>query len=212
MDIFSKYIVKEGRKKVLISFLLMIFALFFISSYFLKLLFFLLFLFFLYIYFNNQTKNQFLEKNAIYAPIDGKVVEKIEKEDRKSVRIYSSLLENSVIKSPIDGKIEKVYTMHGAFLKLNSSKSGHLNERFEFILKNEKIDIKVSAITDNLGFFGFNIYKQPGLKTETFENIGFASNALFEITLPKNVELKADIGEQLASGISILGYIKEEVE
>lgn len=212
LDFFSKYIAKEGKYPLFYSFLLFVITLFFIPSFFLKLLTFIIFIFFLYIYFTPLTKNELIEENAVYSLIDGQIVDIKETNDEKIVKIYKSLLDNSAIKSPFDSKVEKIDKIHGAFLKLSSLKSKKLNERMRFLLKSKKIDIKISAICDNKGIFGFDIYKNEGIDTKFGENIGYASNALFEITFPKNVELKVKVGDQVVGGISILGYVKEEVE
>ncbi|WP_281950412.1 phosphatidylserine decarboxylase [Nitrosophilus kaiyonis] len=208
----TKYLYEKGIRAVFISALFLLFFIFVIPSYFFGLLSFVVFLFLTYIYFVPQMKNQFIKKDAIYSPVDGKVLEIDENNNEKTIKIYSSLLDNSFIKMPISGKIKDIKKRHGAYLCLKSPKSKHLNEIFEIFLENEKIDVKISSITDYLGFFGFEIFKQKGLDSVATENIGFASNALFEITLPKNVEIKVTPGDQVVSGINAIALLKEEVE
>ena len=209
---FFKYMAKEGKKALIYSFIIFLATLFLIPSLFLKLLTATLFIFFLYIYLILPTKNEFQKKGAIYSIVDGQVVDIKDMGNEKAVKIYSSLLDNSAIRSPFDGIIKDIKKRHGLFLKLSSKKSDKLNEKFSFVLKNEKTDLKISAISDKMGFFGFNIYKNDSLKVEFGEIIGYASNALFEIILPKNVELKVKVGDQVVGGINIIGYIKGEVE
>ncbi len=206
---FSKNIVKEGQRPVIVSGLVALFAFIFIPSLFIKLLCLTLFIFFIFVYFNSQTKVEIFDKNAVFSPVDGEVIEKKEYKDKKILKIYKNFLNNSHIKAPIEGEITDISIKHGAFLNLTSQKSDKLNEKLSFNIRiDDKNEIKIDSITDKYGFFGFNLYKQKNQKCVIGENIGFASNAIFEITLPKYVELKVNIGDQVVGGINIIGYIK----
>ncbi|WP_187647954.1 hypothetical protein [Nitrosophilus labii] len=208
MSLFFDYFAYEGRKKLVISVLIALIVVVFAKSWFLKAFFISVFLFFLYIYYIPKNRVELLEKDAIFSPVDGQVTDIFEKDGKRVIEIYKNLEHGSVIKSPMSGIVEDIYFRHGAFLDLTSRKSHNFNERFTFVIKDDKKMIKVVSLAGKLGFFGHSFYKPKNNRCDFSEILGFCTEALFNIELPEEAVLNVKKGENLVAGISVLAYLK----
>ncbi len=208
MSLFFDNFAFEGRKKLTISALVALIGLVFAKSWFLNAFFVSLFLFLFYIYYIPKNRVELLEKEAIFSPVDGKVTDIYERDGKKVIEIYKKLEHGSGIKSPMSGIVEETYFRHGAFLDLTSGKSHNLNERFIFVIKDGKKRIKVSSLAGRWGFLGHSLYKSKNNRCDFSEILGFCTEALFTIELPKEAVLNVKRGENLVAGISVLANLK----
>lgn len=203
MSFFFEKIAYEGRKRVLISLILSLLCLFCDFSLF----FLILFIFFIYLYYIPENRIKSFEKNAIYTPVEGEIIE-IEK---NLIQIYTGIFDRSILKSPIDGKIVEKNFIHGVFLDSDLEKSKKLNENFSFVLEGETCKIEVSSLSDKFGFLGHSFYKNKNQEIKIGDNIGFCANSIVTIQLPENSDIRVFRGQKLEAN-EILAFLKEKSE
>jgi phosphatidylserine decarboxylase len=173
----------------------------------------LLLLFVLY-FFRDPERAIPNEEGVVVAPGDGKVVEIVEEKDAlldepyRRISIFLNIFNVHVQRTPVAGRIERVQYNKGKFLNAAGHKASLHNEQNSMIIHTGKEKILVKQIAglvarrivcwakegDN-----YNLGQRFGL-------IRFGSRV--DLFLPLNAEIKVSLGDHVAGGSSIIGYLK----
>ncbi|TKX33070.1 phosphatidylserine decarboxylase [Campylobacter aviculae] len=201
-----KYIAKEGYLSIGTIIVFIIF--FWILNSFSFILFCLLVIF-LFIFRNPSRILDCSDNKAILSPIDGKIT-KIDnifhKELGESIEISitNSFCNVGSFYTPFEMNIDEIKCKHGLFL---DDKSGNLN-----FLK-EKICINATTNSSKifLEIYAGSLGRKLKLDCISYDlkvgdRLGFLINGKIKLILPKNIRIRAGIGDEVRSG-TLLGYL-----
>jgi phosphatidylserine decarboxylase len=159
------------------------------------------------------------EKNAIVSPADG-VITLIENDvsapsdlgldDKKfnKISIFLNVFNVHVNRVPISGKIVKVSYQAGKFLSANVAEASSENERNSVIVKTET-DQEI-IFTQVAGLVARRIISEAvvGQEVKTGDRYGIIRfGSRLDVYLPKEIEIKAKIGQTMIGGESIIAKI-----
>ena len=191
----ENFILKEGYKKILYTFLISVFFDIFISS-FLANLGYVLCLVLLFI-FRNQNKYFGPKKNTL-AICDG-TISAIDIKGKKSIlHIDVSIFNKHNLRAPQDGKISLISKKHGLNLNTDSYISKKLNNSITFMFN----DLKITLIEGCL-----NMHTSLSKKDEEFsqnQKIGVFTSGKIIIEMNSLLNKKITLGQKLVAGESIL--------
>ena len=156
-------------------------------------------------------------RNVVVSPADGKVVVIKDiyepdylQEEVTQISIFLSVFNVHVNRAPIGGVIETVKYNPGRFHIASVDKASLDNEQIGMVIRdgNRKIFVKQIA-----GFIARRVvcYAKPGdviKKGERYGLIRFGSRA--DIFLPKDAEIKVQLGDKLKGARDIIGLLKNE--
>jgi len=191
----NKIILPEGYKKIAISFAIGVFFLLFISDC-LGYIAITIGLVLLFIY-RDTYKHIFKNTQSVLAPIDCTVTAIDNVNGKHKIYCKVSLCNNHVFRAPIDGDVKVKKYRRGLNLNPNSYKASLYNE--QIVLKFS--DIKMKLIS------GLCNHKMKRIKESSVsqgDKISVFLDGLVIITVPKENELKINVGDKLTSGQSIL--------
>ena len=166
-------------------------------------------------FFRDPERTIPIEKNAIVSPADGKVVEIIKENDpfmnqpSTRVSIFLNVFDVHINRSPINGRIEKMTYNKGKFLNAASPKASLDNEQTALLIDNGRHKVVVKQIA---GLIARRIVCWAKVGDEyhrgqRFGLIRFGSRA--DLFLPEGSRLTISIGDQVAGGSDIIGYLPE---
>lgn len=177
----------------------------------------ILFLLFIYVvsFFRDPERIIPQEKNAIVSPADGKVVEIVKENDPfldqpyTRVSIFLNVFNVHVNRIPIAGRIAKTRYNKGKFLNAASHKASLDNEQTALLIDNGRHKIVVKQIA---GLIARRIvcWAKPNdeyQRGQRFGLIRFGSRV--DIFVPENSRLVVAIGDHVAGGKNIIGYLPE---
>jgi len=154
------------------------------------------------------------DERVVVSPGDGKVVEIVEEKDPlldepyRRISIFLNIFNVHVQRTPVAGRIERVQYNEGKFLNAASHKASLDNEQNAMIINTgqEKVMVKQIAglIARRIVCWAkegdnYNLGQRFGL-------IRFGSRV--DLFLPLNAEIKVSLGDHVAGGSSIIGYLK----
>ncbi|MCU0582131.1 MAG: phosphatidylserine decarboxylase family protein [Syntrophales bacterium] len=156
-------------------------------------------------------------QNVVVSPADGKVVvikniyePDYLREEVTQVSIFLSVFNVHVNRAPLGGVIETVKYNPGSFHLASVDKASLDNEQIGMVIRggNRKILVKQIA-----GFIARRVicYAKPGdviKKGDRYGLIRFGSRA--DIFLPKDAEIKVQLGDRVKGARDIIGLLKEE--
>lgn len=172
--------------------------------------FLIIFLFFLY-FFRKPNRKFAREKNAIYAPCDGKVVviEKTKENEfyndqRIQVSIFMSPFNIHNNLYPISGTVTYTKYHPGKSLMAWKPKASTDNERSTIVIKNNKISILCRQIAGALAR-RIITYSKVNDKVNVADEIGFIKfGSRVDLFIPTNTKINVTIGEKVIGGQSII--------
>ncbi|MGV7220155.1 MAG: phosphatidylserine decarboxylase family protein [Nitrospinales bacterium] len=190
------------------------FALAALSFYWAAGVFFLLFLFIVN-FFRDPNRIVPQEKNAIISPADGKVVEIVKENDpftnqpSTRVSVFLNVFDVHINRIPISGRIENLTYNKGKFLNAASPKASLDNEQTALLIDNGKHKVVVKQIA---GLIARRIvcWAKIGDEFKSGERFGlirFGSRA--DIFVPEGTRLTVSLGDRVAGGADIIGYLPE---
>ena len=175
------------------------------------------FLLFLFIvnFFRDPNRIVPQEKNAIISPADGKVVEIVKENDpfmnqpSTRVSIFLNVFDVHVNRVPISGRIEKLTYNKGKFLNAASPKASLDNEQTALLIDNGQHKVVVKQIA---GLIARRIvcWAKVGDEYKSGERFGlirFGSRA--DLFIPESTRLTVSLGDRVAGGADIIGYLPE---
>lgn len=176
--------------------------------------FFLLFLFIVY-FFRDPERVIPQDENAIVSPADGKVVEIARDNDPfldkpyKRVSIFLNIFNVHVNRIPIKGRIEKTRYNEGKFLNAASHKASLENEQSVILISDRHHKLVVKQIA---GLIARRIvcWAKPYENYERGQRFGLIRfGSRVDIFVPENSRLVVSVGDHVAGGKSIIGYLPE---
>ena len=214
---------KEGIATITITFLILAMlntALFlFLDSYYIK--FFLLpigilFLLFIASFFRSPNRELSIQKNAIIAPADGKIVVIEETEEPEALKkkciqvsIFMSPFNVHINWFPINGKILESIHHSGSFMVANLPKSSTENERTTILIENDNGDkITVRQVA---GAMARRIvcYAKKNNYAEQGEQMGFIKfGSRVDMYLPTNTRIDVKLGQKVRGKQTVIGWLE----
>ena len=195
---------KEGKKLVLLSFLISIIAFFVVGLW--SIPFWLFFLFNLQFYREPLRISSF-DVNEVISPADGKVisVEKIKKNQTEVIKIsiFMNVFNVHSNKIPISGKIKSINYHQGEFFNASFDKASEKNEKNEVIIITDDGDeFKVVQIA---GLIARRIlcYCKIGDPVTTGDKYGFIRfGSRVDLFMPNNFYALVSIGDKVKGGLT----------
>ena len=211
---------KEGRKTILISFLILTFINF--LTFYLSLSFSLfyiilalsLFLFlFLVQFFRSPNIKISQNEDVLYSPAEGKIViidnvfeDEYFKANKLQVSIFMSPFNVHVNRNPISGEVDYYKYHPGKYLLAWHPKSSKLNERNTIVIKSKKnIKILMRQIAGTVAR-RIKCYIKKGDKVNQCEEFGFIKfGSRVDLFLPLDFKLNIKLGDKTHAGITKIG-------
>ena len=154
------------------------------------------------------------EAGVIVSPGDGKVVEIIEEKDAlldepyRRISIFLNVFNVHVQRTPVAGRIERVQYNKGKFLNAASHKASLDNEQNSMIIHTGKEKVLVKQIA---GLIARRIvcWAKEGDNYSLGQRFGLIRfGSRVDLFLPLSAEVKVSLGDHVAGGSSIIGYLK----
>jgi len=201
---------KEGLKliKIFLIFTICSYILGTVSSLFYFLFFILLIIcLFLVYFFRDPERVINKDNNVILSPADGKVIDIIETEQNKTIKIFMSPFNVHIQRASISGKISSIEYKPGKFLPAYMPGSDNINEQNILIIKNTELNLEV-IIKQIAGILVRRIvcFVKPDdyvLQGQRIGLIKFGSQV--DLIVPNNVVLEIETGQKVKGGTTIIG-------
>jgi len=154
------------------------------------------------------------EEGVIVSPGDGKVVEIIEEKDAlldepyRRISIFLNVFNVHVQRTPVAGRIEQIKYNKGKFLNAASHKASLDNEQNSMIIHTGQEKVLVKQIA---GLIARRIvcWAKEGDNYSLGQRFGLIRfGSRVDLFLPLNTEIKVSLGDHVAGGSSIIGYLK----
>jgi len=182
--------------------------------YIISLLFLTVILVLVFRFFRIPRRIMKIERGAVMAPADGKVVaiEKVHeteyfKDERILVSIFMSIHDVHINWFPIAGKIEYFKYHPGKYLVARHPKSSDLNERTSVVISNEQTEILVRQIA---GYVARRIisYTTPGKIVEQSSEMGFIRfGSRLDVYLPVDAAITVSLGDTTTGGVDAIARL-----
>jgi len=195
---------KEGKKLVLLSFLISIVAFFVVGLWSIPLWLFFLFNF---QFFREPLRFTTFDANEVISPADGKVisVEKIKQNQTEVIKIsiFMNVFNVHSNKIPISGKIKSINYHQGKFFNASLDKASDKNEKNEVVIISDAGDeFKVVQIA---GLIARRIlcYCKIGDSVITGDKYGFIRfGSRVDLFMPNNFYALVAIGDKVKGGLT----------
>lgn len=171
----------------------------------------LVFLLFIISFFRIPNRKLTVQRDAIIAPADGKVVaiEEVQADEyfsdrRIQVSIFMSPLNVHVNRNPVGGEV--VYSQYhkGKYLVAWHPKSSTENERHTVVYKINSKELLVKQVAGAIAKRIINNL-QPGLRVKQSEEMGFIKfGSRVDLLLPIDSNVKVKIGDSATGGVTII--------
>lgn len=154
------------------------------------------------------------EERIIVSPGDGKVVEIVEEKDALldesylRISIFLNVFDVHIQRTPVAGRIEQVKYNKGKFLNAASHKASLDNEQNAMIIHTGQEKVLVKQIA---GLIARRIvcWAKEGDNCNLGQRFGLIRfGSRVDLFLPLNAEIKVSLGDHVAGGSSIIGYLK----
>ncbi len=154
------------------------------------------------------------EERVIVSPGDGKVVEIVEEKDPlldepyRRISIFLNIFDVHVQRTPVAGRIEQIHYNEGKFLNAASHKASLDNEQNSMIIHTGQEKVLVKQIA---GLIARRIvcWAKEGDNYSLGQRFGLIRfGSRVDLFLPLNAEVKVSLGDHVAGGSSIIGYLK----
>ena len=154
------------------------------------------------------------DEGVVVSPGDGKVVEIVEEKDAlldepyRRISIFLNVFNVHVQRTPVGGRIERVQYNKGKFLNAASHKASLDNEQSSMIIHTGKEKVLVKQIA---GLIARRIvcWAKEGDNYSLGQRYGLIRfGSRVDLFLPLDAEVKVSLGDHVAGGSSIIGYLK----
>jgi len=206
----TEIILKEGYPFIAVTGGIFILSLLFRFDTFWQIIWFILAIFMTYFFLNPERIPDEDGEDVIISPADGEVIEIVETKEKFftnkemiKISIRLGLLDNHIQRTPIEGMLKESKYIHGEFLALSSEKASELNEQNQTLFENEKMSVVTNQIAGFITRRIVNWQSEGQVKlAQRYGMIMFGSQV--DIYIPKNVNLKVIVGEELKAGESLI--------
>ncbi|WP_320036223.1 phosphatidylserine decarboxylase [Halarcobacter sp.] len=192
---YDSFVAKEGKGKIQILFLLLVFF-YIIDCEFLSFISFVALLFTIYIYRFKFVDITTLKIDEIYSPIDGEIVSIDTNGFKKSITIDVSILDTHILRSLDTSKVQFI-SKKGTNLPLGSYKAKKLNETLEIKYENMKMKLISSLFNPTLDFHKKETYKKG-------EKITIFIHGQIIIDFESNLEINVSVHDKVISGKTVI--------
>ncbi len=199
-------IAKEGWNQIIIA--LMVF-LFFYAISFLAWVFFAILLFTIFIYRNPERILEEDDEPSFVAPIDGKIIDisKVNLRDGTpmlSVVIKKAIWDVGIMRAPMAMSIIEIKKRFGLFLPSHSPLFSSLDEKNTLTCKGKfasiKMIINAGLLSQRIALFDLEGVLKAG------QRFAFLNDGEVTLLLPLDARIKVSLGDEVKSGMSVLGY------
>jgi len=162
------------------------------------------------LYFFRDPKVEIIKcETLIISPCDGTVLEILESDTEKVVRVFLSIFDVHLQRSPIAGKVVSVEHRPGRFLRAMNSCAHIVNEQNVITIKNENGEYLVKQIAGILARRCVSWVK-VGDVLKMGDKIGVIKfGSQVDLHMPKNVDVKVKNGDKVISGITIFASLNK---
>jgi phosphatidylserine decarboxylase len=204
-------IAKEGWVRIAIALIVWLIA---IWIEFLPWVFFLIFLSLIWLYRNPERIADEDDPMAIVAPIDGKIcaIKQVKVAENKKpllcIQIEGSFFGAGFLRAPRDFSLKALHVKNGLNLPFAAKEADVLNSCKKLLCetKDAKFTLEIQA-----GPMADKIYIYPSKKPYKMgERIGFALGSKISLYLPYSSRIRANIGDKVYGGESVVGYFQSE--
>lgn len=159
-------------------------------------------------FFRDPARNIPKEENLVLSPCDGTVLEVSDENNRKTVRVFLSILNVHLQRAPVSGRIRNVEYRPGKFLPAMKKEAHQVNEQNVITIETKNGDFVVKQIAGILARRVVSWVK-PGDIVASGQKIGLIKfGSQVDLELPPNVEIKVKPGDKVAAGETIFGEYK----
>lgn len=200
----TQIIAKEGYKGIVASAIFAVVFLWLGWSLFIFLSFLCLILW-VFAFRNPERLSEDKFNPVLIAPIDGKITHVWNEEDFICITIDVDWLDVGILRSPVDISHYSISKKNGLFLRFSDDElKKSLNT--EIILSSkEKYPLKIELYPQIFSSAGF--YNRPAFLAN--DRIGFMKLGELRLSFPaKFLDLKANVGDKIKGGQTLIGYIK----
>ena len=143
--------------------------------------------------------------HIILSPCNGTVMEVVETESEKIIRVFLSIFSVHLQRSPIDGTVSNVSHKDGKFLAAWNPQAHSLNEQNIFTIQGAD---GVYTVRQIAGFLARRCvsWVKTGDTLKAGDKIGMIKfSSQVDLHLPKTVTIKVKTGDKVRAGITIAG-------
>lgn len=202
MDMKLQVIAQDGFR-IVIGSLFAAIVFFFMSFSFLFFVSIIVFIMSIYFYRNPERICEDISNTNVVSPVDGIVKDIIRDSNSLKIVIIKPMCFCGLLRMPFSGNFNIVSTKHG-ILSGDSSTGELVRVNFVDTSNSFFMSLKIyPTLFDNVNFY----YNSSFVRISN--RIGFLLSGKIIITLP-NIDLKICVNDRLYSGITTLGYLKNE--
>lgn len=200
----TQIIAKEGYKGIVISAIFVIFFLWLGWSLFIFLSFLCLILC-IFAFRNPERLSEDKFNPVLIAPIDGKITQMWNEEDFICIAIDVDWLDVGILRSPVDISHYNISKRNGLFLRFSDDEMKKSLNTEIVLSSKEKYPLKIELYPQI--FSSANFYNKPTFFAN--ERMGFMKLGELRLFFPaKFLDLKANVGDKIKGGQTLIGYIK----
>lgn len=200
----TQIIAKEGYKGIVISAIFVIVFLWLGWSLFIFLSFLCLILW-IFAFRNPERLSEDKFNPVLIAPIDGKITQVWNEEDFICIAIDVDWLDVGILRSPVDISHHNISKKNGLLLRFSDDELKKSLNTEIILLSKEKYPLKIELYPQI--FSSANFYNKPSFFVN--DRIGFMKLGELRLSFPaKFLDLKANVGDKIKGGQTLIGYIK----
>jgi phosphatidylserine decarboxylase len=155
------------------------------------------------------------DRNAFYAPADGKIIRIKESEENEllnaralMISIFMSPLNVHVNRVPADGTVKEVKYFPGKFLQAFKDEASHYNEHITMLYETEHGNIVLKQIAGSVARRAVCRVK-PGDKLKQGDRYGIIKfSSRIDMFLPLDTAVKVQLNDKVKAGETILATRK----
>lgn len=203
----------EGSGKLIIGTILFVVAVFLLSLFyplgFLKIIrWFLLVLLFLLCWFFRDPARKIPEgPDNILSPADGKIISIETLKDKQKIAIFMSLFDVHVNRVPITGKVVAKEYVPGQYLPAFSPNCHLKNEQSKTIIKNERVEVKLTQIAGLVARKIVNNLKID-MELQAGQRFGLIKlGSRVDLEIPHKCRINCREGQKVKAGETIIAKI-----
>ncbi|MBN1823156.1 MAG: phosphatidylserine decarboxylase [Endomicrobiales bacterium] len=159
-------------------------------------------------FFRDPARDVTAKENELVSPGDGKVMEIVEENGEKIIRIFLSVFDVHIQRAPFDGTLAKVEYRPGRCLPAYKPEAHILNEQNVFYIDTKKGRITVKQIAGILARRVVS-WKKDGDILKKGEKIGIIKfGSQVDVHMPVTAEIRVKQGDKVAGNTSVLAELK----
>ncbi len=147
-------------------------------------------------------------ENLVVSPCDGTVMETLEENGEKIIRVFLSVFNVHIQRSPVSGALKNLEYRPGKFLKANDKQAHMVNEQNIFTIETKKGNVIVKQIA---GILARRVvaWSKKGDNLKTGDKIGLIKfSSQVDIHLPVSAEVKVKPGDKIVGAETVIGELK----